>query len=327
LPLTAAREELGALAPEWKALLADVHEPVVFIHPTWQQLWLDEFGDGREPLVLAVRDEDGTLAGVAPLMRQGEEVSLIGHYSICDYMDIVARPGAARETLAAAMDALGGEAWERMELRGLSENSETLAALGDVCRALGWSLEQEEETVAPRVTLPETWDAHVASLSKKDRHELRRKQRRLQSLGQLELRAYTSPQDVVERVPQLLRFMVESRSDKANFLTEQMGRFFHDMTRTMAGEGLVRLYELELDGQAVASVLCFDQGGQLYLYNSGYDPAYAQHAVGLVSKALCMQDALESGKHCVDFLRGREPYKYDLGAQDLTIYQCTIRRS
>jgi hypothetical protein len=29
----------------------------------------------------------------------------------------------------------------------------------------------------------------------------------------------------------------------------------------------------------------------------------------------------------VDFLRGREPYKYDLGAQDLTIYQCAVRRS
>jgi CelD/BcsL family acetyltransferase involved in cellulose biosynthesis len=325
LAYTVQREELEALAPEWKALLDEVHEPVAFIHPSWQRVWLEAFGDGREPLVLAVRDGD-ELAGVAPLLREGDELSLIGHYSICDYMDIVTRPGAARETIAAVLEALEEHDWRRMELRGIRESSETLGALEDVSRERGHAFERETETVAPRVTLPESWEEHVASLSKKDRHELRRKQRRLQSLGALELRTYTSPSEVAEHVPQLMRFMVESRSDKANFLTEQMGRFFHEMSRTMAEEGLVRLYELELDGQAVASVLCFDQGGQLYLYNSGYDPAYAQHAVGLVSKALCMQDAVELNKHCVDFLRGREPYKYDLGAQDLTVYRCTVER-
>jgi CelD/BcsL family acetyltransferase involved in cellulose biosynthesis len=120
--------------------------------------------------------------------------------------------------------------------------------------------------------------------------------------------------------------MVESRGDKANFMSEQMGRFFHRMAPALAEEGLVRLCELELNGSAISSVLCFDQGKRLFLYNSGYDPAYAQFSVGLASKALVLQDAIESGHACVDFLRGHEPYKYDLGAVDRQIYKATIRR-
>jgi CelD/BcsL family acetyltransferase involved in cellulose biosynthesis len=120
--------------------------------------------------------------------------------------------------------------------------------------------------------------------------------------------------------------MVESRGDKASFMSEQIGRFFHRMAPALASDGLLRLYELELNGSPIAAVLCFDQGRRLFFYNSGYDPAYAQFAVGLGSKAMCLQDAIESGHTCVDFLRGHEPYKYDLGGKDRQIYRALIRR-
>ena len=105
-----------------------------------------------------------------------------------------------------------------------------------------------------------------------------------------------------------------------------MARFFHRMVPEMAREGLVRLYELELERKPIASVLCFDQGGRFFLYNSGYDPEYAPLSAGLVSKALCLRDAIECGRRCVDTLRGAEAYKYDLGAKDRMVYTCTVRR-
>ncbi len=325
MAFTVRREEIEALAPEWKTLLASLGEQVPFVHPTWHRVWLEEFQDGRELHLLSVRDGD-ELVGVAPLLREDGRLSFVGHYSICDYMDFVSPPERTSEVLEAVLRALDGEAWTELELRGLRESSPTLAALPHLCEGAGLTLDQSIEAVAPRIALPSSWDAYVSSLPKKDRHELKRKQRRLQAAGQLDLRTYRTPQEIGERLPQLLRFMVASRSDKASFLTEQMGRFFHQMTQAMAKEALLRLYELELDGTPVASVLCFDQGGQLYLYNSGYDPEYAGLAVGLISKALCVQDAIECGRHCVDFLRGQEPYKYDLGAEDYTIYRCVVRR-
>jgi hypothetical protein len=49
--------------------------------------------------------------------------------------------------------------------------------------------------------------------------------------------------------------------------------------------------------------------------------------VGLGSKALCLREAIDCGYQRMDFLRGDEPYKYDLGGQDRPIYRMTARRS
>jgi CelD/BcsL family acetyltransferase involved in cellulose biosynthesis len=62
------------------------------------------------------------------------------------------------------------------------------------------------------------------------------------------------------------------------------------------------------------------------MYNSGYDPAYAHYAVGLMSKTLLVRDAIEAGRSCVDFLRGDESYKYDLGGKDKQVYRVVLTR-
>ena len=51
------REELAQLEPEWVQLLEQQPEPVPFQHPAWQRVWLEEFQDGRDLLLLSARDE------------------------------------------------------------------------------------------------------------------------------------------------------------------------------------------------------------------------------------------------------------------------------
>jgi CelD/BcsL family acetyltransferase involved in cellulose biosynthesis len=325
MALEVSKEDLASLAPEWAALLERTPEPVAFLHPTWHRVWLEEFQDGREHLLLAVRDGAG-LIGVASLLRDRQKLSFVGNYSICDYMDFVVAPDRAAEAFAALLGALQQEEWSEFEMRGLRDDCSTLSELCPAAERAGLTVERADEAVAPRVMLPETWEEYQAGLNKKDRHELRRKLRRLGELGEQQMTAYTRPEDVAEHLPIFIKLMVDSRGDKASFMSEQIGRFFHRMAPALAADGLLRLYELELNGAAIASVLCFDEGGRLFLYNSGYDPQYAQFAVGLGSKAMCLQDAIESHHTCVDFLRGHEPYKYDLGSKDRQIYMVTLRR-
>jgi CelD/BcsL family acetyltransferase involved in cellulose biosynthesis len=325
MALAVQREELASLHAEWAALVARMADPAPFLHPAWQRVWLEEFLDGRELLLLAARD-GVELVGVAPLLRQDGRISFAGHHSICDYMDFAVAPGREVEFFAALVEALRGEAWEELALWGLRDGSPTLDALAGASRAAGLAFEREEEAVAPRVALPASWEEYLSALPKKHRHELRRKLRRLQAAGELEVRVCTSAGEVEAHLPTLLRQMVESRSDKAAFMSEQMGRFFHRMAPAMAAEELVRLYCLDLDGKPAASVLCFDMGGQLLLYNSGYDPDLSGLSVGIASKALCLQDAIQTGHRWFDFLRGHEAYKYDMGGVDRQIYRCTVRR-
>ena len=123
-----------------------------------------------------------------------------------------------------------------------------------------------------------------------------------------------------------LELHTRSRQDKTDFMTEEMAVFFRRMASALAAEGLVRLFLLRINARPAAAVLCFDAGSYLYMYNSGYDPAFAGLSVGLVSKALCLRWAIENGKKGLDFLRGDEPYKYDFGAKDQQIYRLRVRR-
>jgi K+-transporting ATPase c subunit len=52
-----------------------------------------------------------------------------------------------------------------------------------VAKERGLELTVDEEAVCPRVSLPATWEDYLLTLSKKDRHELRRKIRRLSEAG------------------------------------------------------------------------------------------------------------------------------------------------
>jgi CelD/BcsL family acetyltransferase involved in cellulose biosynthesis len=92
----------------------------------------------------------------------------------------------------------------------------------------------------------------------------------------------------------------------------------------MAQIGLLRLGVLELDGQPLAEIMCFDYNGCIYLYNSGYDPQYTALSAGLLSKVLAIKDSIEKGKSRFDFLKGAETYKYHLGGREVPLYRCQI---
>ncbi len=252
----------------------------------------------------------------------------VGHYSICDYMDVVVTPGFEAAFFAPIFERLAADGATTIDLRGLRASSPTIAGALAAGGALGFTGRQEQEALSPSVDLPATWEEFLGTLSKKDRHELRRKLRRLGDAGgAIELKVVTEPDESAELLDTLFRLMRLSSHHKEEFLERpNMQAFFRAMVPAMAREGMLRLYVLTFDALPVASVLNFDLGGTLYMYNSGYDPEYSHFAVGLMSKALLLKDAIENGRTCVDFLRGDEAYKYDLGGKDHQIYRVVLTK-
>jgi hypothetical protein len=53
-----------------------------------------------------------------------------------------------------------------------------------------------------------------------------------------------------------------------------------------------------------------DYGSTFYFYQSGFDPAYSKHSVGLVMMGLAIKSALEEGAAEYDLLHGDEEYKF-----------------
>lgn len=317
--------DLTSLHSGLEDLLNRHQERLTFLHPVWLRTWLAEFGSSCEPLVLTCGE--GELAGVAPFMRIDDRITFIGDPSICDFMDLLVDPAHADVAYDSLWRQLHAEDWAELELWGLRASSPTRERIKQYASQHACEVEEELEAVAPRLTLPASWDDYLASLNKKDRHELRRKIRRLfQSGGNVELEVLSAQEEVVAAMDDFLELHTRSRQDKTEFMTPEMAAFFRRMASAMSAQGLIRLFMLRINGKPGASVLCFEAGTCLYMYNSGYDPEFSSLSVGLVSKALCAQWAIENGRSALDFLRGNEPYKYDLGAHDQPIYTLRLSR-
>ncbi len=329
MALVATEETFQQLWKDWETLLSECPGQRVFQTPTWHHLWWQEMANGAELHLTSFR-EDGRLVGLAPLMCKSDSLSFLGDTDLWDYHDFVVAPGRDKDFFPYLFDVLERQPWRVFTLTSVPDTSTSLAYLSELCTTRGYTFEQTLEDVAPGLALPATWDEYLALLSKKDRHELRRKLRRLE--GQANFKWYacpSSPQDAGAFNRDLTDFftlMGQSRAEKADFLTADREAFFRRMATRLAEAGLLRLFFMEVEGKRVASAWCFDYSSTRFLYNSGYNPGYSHLSVGLLLNAMSLRQAIEEGKGYFDFLRGNEPYKYDLGAKDVQLYRIVIRR-
>lgn len=271
------------------------------------------------------------LVGFAPLLVDGDTLSLMGDPDLFDYQDVALLSGREDELAAALIGFLtagwrGAAEWRRFELASVPSDSPAAAALAGAGAAWGLEPEFSEATAAPAADLPETWEEFVASLAKKHRHELRRKIRRLEAAGEVRQVTVTGPDGLDSAMEDFLWLMRGTGPDKEAFLTPDRRRFFGLLAAAAASRGVLRLSFLELDGVRVAGCLVFDFAGTHMLYNSGYDPAMSALSVGLVNKAYAIRDAIGLGARRFDFLKGAERYKYGLGGVDRAISRLVLTR-
>ncbi len=107
----------------------------------------------------------------------------------------------------------------------------------------------------------------------------------------------------------------------------QMQAFFLDVAQVLQAAGWLQLAFVEMDGVRAASLLNFDYGGDILVYNSGYDPARFRHlSPGIIVTARCIEHAIRLGRRRFDFLRGDEVYKYRFGARDTEVRRLLISR-
>jgi len=316
-------ESFDSLAADWRELQHKSQNGSIFTSPEWMEVWWQHFGSGAELHLGAVRGGEG-LIGIAPLRVKDGVAYFIGSGDICDYLDFVVKPGDEEAFFGALLDDLASREINQLDLSPVRPDSTVLTSLVDVALKKGWQVSSQQDGVSVELNLPATWDEYLQVLTTKQRHELRRKLRRLAEAGGADNRVCREA--CLEDLDIFVKLFRESRDDKAAFLTPEMESFFWSIAEAMAQRKLLRLGVLEVNGSPAAAVMCFDYEDSIYLYNSGYDQEYAWLSVGLISKALCIQDAIQKGKRKFDFLRGDEAYKYRLGGQEVPLYRCLLNR-
>ncbi len=317
-------EDFDALEAEWIALCSAVATATPFQRPEWHRVWLRHFGESTAPVFLAIRRAE-TLVGVATLDMERDEARELGDHNVRDYAGPLAKPGEEGAVAEGILEWLREDLTPRAVFWGLPADTPIAAALEGISTSSGWRSETQPEAVCPGTDLPGDFESFVAALPKHDRHELRRKLRNLESAGIVSYESITNGNSVSGAMDELFDLMRRSRADKAEFLTPVMEAFFRGLATTFADLGMLRISRLSLDGTAVGVTLSFDDGQTIYLYNSGFEPEHSKLAVGLLSKAYAIREAIELGRKRFDFLRGEEDYKRRLGGIDRQVVTVTLQ--
>jgi CelD/BcsL family acetyltransferase involved in cellulose biosynthesis len=338
LTILKTNDDFMALADEWNDILAHSASHVPFLRHEYLYNWWLTLGGGEwehgSLNIVAARRNDGTLCAIAPLFfthnLEGEQaLMLLGSIEISDYLDLIAPAGEMPDFLAALLPRLA-EAdvppWQVIDLYNLLEDSPTLTELKSATQALGWNYEQQQLQHCPYIPLPGDWETYLAGIDKKQRHEIRRKMRRLEN-ADLPMRWYIVDDDsrLDEEIEAFLALMAQDE-EKKSFLTAAMRTQMKEAVRAAFRESWLQLAFIEIGGAKAAGYLNFDFAGHIWVYNSGLDYGYASYSPGWVLLAYLLQWAIEHRRTAFDFMRGSEDYKYRFGAVDRRVVRAQIRR-
>jgi CelD/BcsL family acetyltransferase involved in cellulose biosynthesis len=223
--------------------------------------------------------------------------------------------------------------WDVVDLRRLKCGDPAAdalaAAFGRREIAERWTLNVEREDVCPILTLPRgiDFDGFLATLGKKDRHEIRRKIRRAEAQGEIRL---TDSADPLADLGVFIDLHQRRWGDDGLFPPTPGGDasrvFFRRLFEEHGPDGDLRLAFLTVGDRRIAAGMHFRTADGYLYYNAGTDPEARELSPGVLAIAAYVQRAIAEGCRRLDFLRGDEPYKYEWGAVDEPIQRLLVRR-
>jgi CelD/BcsL family acetyltransferase involved in cellulose biosynthesis len=301
--------DLEALRGEWSDLCDRSPRVTPFQRPEWLIPWVRAFPPG-EPWVLAVR-KGGRLIALAPLLvypNEGKRTVAFCGGGVSDYCDVVTDPDGEEEAVAALMAYLAAhrDRWDLADFEPLPGDSPLL-------RISQGSIEPRD--VCPGLDLPERVEDLGDVIPTRQLANLRKYRRKAEALG--ELRLQNGPWE--ETLEILLRFHAARRGESATH------GFHHEVAAGFHARGALGMYLLCLNGDPLAALYGFRERDTFYCYMQGFDEQWAKLSPGAMVVGGVIEDCIRQGARRIDFLRGREPYKYWWGGKDRETFRRTFQ--
>jgi CelD/BcsL family acetyltransferase involved in cellulose biosynthesis len=310
---------------QWKELARGAD--YTFFHaPIWKRAvwgcWRPRgHGHGRGRLRVAVVWRGRRLVGVLPMQFSRKAGYQTPAPHITDYLDPLiaadALPCAGRLILRLLRD------HPPLTLHNVRSDAPTLAAWRTAAAAEGWTVQETVAEQCPVLPLPSSVDQWMDRLTPHFRKELRRKIRKVMEKGGGRLER-CQPDRAEAGIEQLIALM-QHRGQKAVDVQRTLGPILRAAGPVLIRDGRLRLSTLVVHDRPAACILESPTPRGPMLYNSGFDTGMKAWSPGLVAVALSIGRSIEQGERQYDFLRGQEPYKYELGAEDRALLRLVLR--
>ena len=296
-------------ATPWETFPTDLEPIADSIGPFASKSFLEVVWNHRDTRGLELVIESGAKGAVA-LVTDGDRVEFAGQSNLTDYHSPLGPAGG--ETLTKALNSCSG-AMVHLESLPL----EVVATVEDAIRNAGSVSSTDQHETAAVLNLPSSYEDWLASIGKKERHEVRRKRRRfIAEFGEIEIVPHGS-----EAISMFSAMHRTSQGDKGMFMTSEMQSYFEDLLDT----GGATIHTLMCDGITRASAFGFETDEGYFYYNSAYDMDAAMASPGIVLLASMIEDQIARGARVFDFLKGDERYKFKHGASPRPLYAVSGR--
>jgi CelD/BcsL family acetyltransferase involved in cellulose biosynthesis len=312
---------------EWDALSARTGLATTFQSSTWLMEGVGPTLPASSLRLFTVKQNEKLLA-VLPFELTANGFLDNAGYNVSDYLDPLVDEQLGRETWRALLSLLA-DVWDR-NIRGLTlhnvrPEAPTRQILQEVAPKFGFVCEEAVISNAARLKVPETWDGYLETLDGHERKELRRKIRKAETQANARLVMIDHSNFEPAHPTTALDLIEAANEEKGEWLKAHVRPLLQRIGPQLVKEGRMRLHMLMLNDAPGACIIEFPYKQGPLLYNSGFDPNQRQWSPGAVTFGMLIRDAIARGAKVVDFLRGREEYKYRLGAVDEPLYRLSLR--
>jgi CelD/BcsL family acetyltransferase involved in cellulose biosynthesis len=325
-----SQDPLDFARRDWSALVTADPAGTFFHSPEFLKLYWEEFAAEPDHLLLAFAEENGEQVGAVAFERLDGTLRFLGGTEVTDYMGPVGLPEAqstVAKELFAALDR--SDDWAEADLRGLPEDRAWLGLLSEAAAAQGFSVEitDDQNGVAPFLSLPGSYEEYLERLAAKLRHEIRRKARKLEDdVGRWNV-SLATPETLEAFLDRFVELHRTSEGPKGVFMQPGMEIFFRRLGEAFLPLGIFSLTFIETaDHEKLAGSIGFRFEGTYSLYNSAFDRGHQASSPGMVLVAEDIRIAIDQGCSRFDLLKGDYAYKYRFGAAPRAIKRLVVKR-
>jgi CelD/BcsL family acetyltransferase involved in cellulose biosynthesis len=301
---------IRALAPDYQHLYRVTGNTLPFALQEWHLTWCEHFLHRsphieEQPLFCVVRNDAAECVALFPLIlsrwHRGPlklaTVALVGaDPGLTEIRGPLVESGYERTALRAVHQSLAKvQGWDWIEWSGMS------GELADAmrCETTPQWYSTSDDCV---VDLPASWEQLRAGLGRNARESLRHCYNSLRRAGHRgELIVARSPEEVRRSLERLLelhtaRALMPRGARHPDFFAARPARtFLFDLCNTLALRDAVRVFQLRIGSEVVAARIGFIVGDSIYLYYSGFDPAWARFGVMTTTMAEAFKYAIANG--------------------------------